>query len=108
MINSSNASRRLGLSPEIIDSIFNKNGISDTTLFGEFSNKDIESLQKYLTLFMLKIDTVELRRLIIEHPTVKELILALACISGDGQNIEAIWIVFKIVIYKVETCIPNQ
>ncbi len=101
MLTSSNASRRLGLTAKAIDSIFEKNGISDKALFGEFTETDLESLMNYINVYVVKISLKTLKKLISEHLTIKELILAIACLSGDGKNIEVIWIVFKIVIYKI-------
>lgn len=97
LLTSKIASRRLKMEHYLIDDIFNKLGINDEIIFKHLTDEYETMLVKYLNNYVIKITHEKFSSFTISHKTVKELILAIACLNGSALAIEPIWIIFKII-----------
>ena len=98
------AGQRLNMEVELIDDIFLKLNVDRQMLSTSLTSLNEVALIKYLDKYIVNISEEGLSSTIKNHKTLKEIILALTCKSGSIYNLEPIWIIFMIVMYKEPKC----
>lgn len=97
MINCKNASRRLKSTSNQLDAIFTKLGIDENMPKENLTRSEKQKVVRYLNTFIVEFSIMKYDELDARYSTMREMVLALTCLSGDVKNLEPIVIIMKIV-----------
>lgn len=101
MINCKNASKRLKVEEKDLENAVNRLGLPKDMVKLKLSILEARRLVKYLSVFIPGFTDQKYETIFNRYDTMKEIILAITCYSGDIRNLEPIWITFKILMNDI-------